>query len=491
MPKENSQGRLSIRKLKRRETTNFKKLTAKLLKRPRNKVGKISKIQTNLNEYSIVPTNEMQKKMDYFFQSYNNTFMYNKHMDFSTKTDWRQVTRFLFTKNKEVFRNSLKSINNELYLELGKLSKHMAKNEQIKDPGHTQTGLNLQESLPKSIHSDHASSQNDSQGLGQVTENDTESSVSSQEVCKSFTKKDSNRGYGRQLTNIEDLLQALKDKKEKKRNQSLAPKDSFNDFLYQNFNYCKKRQPRKTREGRRSIITGLKPQLIPHFEPVRINSSMDSRNNISLRISDKSCTLPKDYRKMHTSLGQNDTKQKKKSLKIPNLFQRNYDSDLASPARPLEQTPKEALRNRSKQFNFLRKSTLFCANSKDCNRTRQRVFSTGEGSPIKIEPLHKNMQFQYAKNPNPKNVCNPKILHRKKPRSTLTSKLSLLKISKPSKLRISKIKTYLSSTCDTLHQKAPSRSSLKAASAKKPAKEAKRSFALDEIADVAVFSAGK
>lgn len=113
----------------------------------------------------------------------------------------------------------------------------MIKNGQIKDLGSPHTGTNGQESLSKSIHSDHTSSQNESQGLVQVTENDTESSVSSQEVCKSLSKKDSSRRYGRQLTNIEDLLQALRDKKEKKMNQSLAPKDSFNDFLYKNFNY--------------------------------------------------------------------------------------------------------------------------------------------------------------------------------------------------------------------------------------------------------------
>lgn len=70
-----------------------------------NPSKKVSKIEKSLQEYTVVPTNEVQKKMDYFFTPYNRSLPYEKYMKFdSDGEEWKEITDFILDNDKDTFR---------------------------------------------------------------------------------------------------------------------------------------------------------------------------------------------------------------------------------------------------------------------------------------------------------------------------------------------------------------------------------------------------
>jgi len=95
----------------------------------------------------------LQSKVDYFISPYNKTLHYNKSMEFEdqhkmiqevqssedpSNKKWKKMMEFIVNQEQKVFRHSLNSINNRLYIELNKMlktandNKNTAEEAQIK-----------------------------------------------------------------------------------------------------------------------------------------------------------------------------------------------------------------------------------------------------------------------------------------------------------------------------------------------------------------------
>lgn len=90
----------------------------------------------DLKLFSPIPDNKMQRKIDYFITPYNKTLHYDKHMRFDEKAqhlnrsidfsdssnhEWTRLMNFVINEEKNIFRHSLVSINNGLYLEINNM----------------------------------------------------------------------------------------------------------------------------------------------------------------------------------------------------------------------------------------------------------------------------------------------------------------------------------------------------------------------------------
>ena len=117
-----------LMKLKTKRYSNFKSKLRIPLQRK-----KTSKIMENLKKYTVVPTENMQEKIDYFFSPYNRKLNFSKFMKFEEEQSWIELTDFILKEDKDIFRKSLNSINNGLYLELENVAKNRIKKAKIKN----------------------------------------------------------------------------------------------------------------------------------------------------------------------------------------------------------------------------------------------------------------------------------------------------------------------------------------------------------------------
>ena len=77
---------------------------------------KTSIVQKRLNEYNIIPENDIQRRMDYFYAPYNRTLAFNKHMSFDEgqrregegpeegKNYFKYLSNFILHEDKDTFR---------------------------------------------------------------------------------------------------------------------------------------------------------------------------------------------------------------------------------------------------------------------------------------------------------------------------------------------------------------------------------------------------
>ena len=87
---------------------------------------------------SIAVDPKLQSKVDYFISPYNKTLHCNKSMEFEdqhkmiqeaqssedpSNKKWKKMMEFIVNQEQKVFRHSLNSINNRLYIELNKMLK--------------------------------------------------------------------------------------------------------------------------------------------------------------------------------------------------------------------------------------------------------------------------------------------------------------------------------------------------------------------------------
>ncbi len=79
-----------------------------------------SKLLRDLKRYSVVPTQQMQTKLDYFYKPYNGFYNINKCMKFDDKNinpqikdHWEAIATTMFSKeNAQFFCESVKSLYN-------------------------------------------------------------------------------------------------------------------------------------------------------------------------------------------------------------------------------------------------------------------------------------------------------------------------------------------------------------------------------------------
>lgn len=66
----------------------------------------MSPVQKNLIKYNILPSDNLQKKIDYFFTPYNRKLAFNKHMSFENEAEreWTDLTNFILKEDKATFR---------------------------------------------------------------------------------------------------------------------------------------------------------------------------------------------------------------------------------------------------------------------------------------------------------------------------------------------------------------------------------------------------
>ena len=86
-----------------------------------------TKAKENLNKCANITNDKMQEKIDYYFTPYNRRLAFNKFMKFEEEHKWTELTDFILNEDKEIFRKSLNSINNGLYLELENVAKNKIK----------------------------------------------------------------------------------------------------------------------------------------------------------------------------------------------------------------------------------------------------------------------------------------------------------------------------------------------------------------------------
>ena len=83
--------------------------------------------------FNLVPSKKIQKKIDYFLTPYNKHKMFTKYMSFggfgkewnqnlseNWKEKWVRISHLILGSDKKAFRKTLFSINNKLYIEMGK-----------------------------------------------------------------------------------------------------------------------------------------------------------------------------------------------------------------------------------------------------------------------------------------------------------------------------------------------------------------------------------
>jgi hypothetical protein len=63
-------------------------------------------MKKNYMKDSILPSNPLQKKIDYYFTPYNRKLAFKKNMSFDGETDreWIDLTNFILTGDKATFR---------------------------------------------------------------------------------------------------------------------------------------------------------------------------------------------------------------------------------------------------------------------------------------------------------------------------------------------------------------------------------------------------
>ena len=96
---------------------------------------------SEIKNFSHIPNAKLQSKVDYYITPYNKTIQVDKHMEFGEKSSnfrkesleefsenkWGKLMNFITKAERNVFRHSLHSINNGLYLELHNMIKNEVK----------------------------------------------------------------------------------------------------------------------------------------------------------------------------------------------------------------------------------------------------------------------------------------------------------------------------------------------------------------------------
>ena len=102
-----------------------------------------SEAEKHLN-FNLTPSQDTQKKIDYFLTPYNKSKMTTRYMNFNerdpkipsdvtSKEKWNKISKLILNQDKHSFRNTLRNINDKLYLEIEKSI--LQKQEQLLNNG--------------------------------------------------------------------------------------------------------------------------------------------------------------------------------------------------------------------------------------------------------------------------------------------------------------------------------------------------------------------
>ena len=99
---------------------------------------------SKLKDGSILPSKNLQDKLDFYITPYNTSLSFHRFMEFndeiekeqhrikalkykplSTSDQWKYMADFILNEHQNVFRRSCQNINRGLYLELKDLSKYI------------------------------------------------------------------------------------------------------------------------------------------------------------------------------------------------------------------------------------------------------------------------------------------------------------------------------------------------------------------------------
>lgn len=103
-----------------------------LISVPSTPKSKKTSVGSLLRTYSLVPKMSLQRKLEYFYLSYNPGMGPTKHMSFGdaendvqrdSTTNWKSIADLLLKQDLAMFRMACKQINNKLYTQLSNFAK--------------------------------------------------------------------------------------------------------------------------------------------------------------------------------------------------------------------------------------------------------------------------------------------------------------------------------------------------------------------------------